>query len=315
MADQKHLDYTYTLIDRIFRYAFGETGDFSGALYNGDFSLSLEEAQKRKHQYIADSLRVQKGSRVLDMGCGWGAFLKSIQERGAEGIGVTLSRGQALACKKNGLDVHLMDCRAITPDRFGTFHAVTCIGAFEAFCSKKEWQAGKQDEVYRKFFKTVYDLLKPAGRFYMQTMVFGKNMIDKKEVDIQADRDSDAYICALMQKQFPGHWLPDGVDQIVEDARPYFQLMTKSSGTLDYIETQKQWRRKFREFGVRKYAFYVSLAPRYLIDREFRKRLGLTEVNANRICFEREILEHFRLVFEKLSFPAPAAGAIDKSCP
>lgn len=302
MADQKDLDYTYTLIDRIFRCAFGETADFSGALYNGDYSLSLEAAQKRKHQFIADSLRIHKGSRVLDMGCGWGAFLKSIQERGAEGIGVTLSRGQAYACKKNGLDVHFMDCRTITPDRFGTFHAVTCIGAFEAFCSREEWQAGKQDEVYRKFFKTVNDLLEPDGRFYMQTMVFGKNMIDKYEVDIKAGRDSDANICALMQKQFPGHWLPDSVDQIVEDARPYFQLMTKSSGRLDYIETQKEWRRNFRKFGVRKYAFYLSLVPRYLFDREFRKRLGLTDVNANRICFEREILEHFRLVFEKSSF-------------
>lgn len=63
---------------------------------------------------------------------------------------------------------------------------VTCIGAFEAFCSREEWQAGKQDGIYRAFFKTVHDLLEPAGRFYMQTMVFGKNMIDKDEVDIRA---------------------------------------------------------------------------------------------------------------------------------
>lgn len=299
MADRKDLDYTYTLIDRIFRLAIGETGDFSGALYEGDFSLSLEEAQRRKHRFIAESLLIRKGSRVLDMGCGWGAFLRSVRDRGADGVGVTLSEGQARACRKNGLDVHLMDCRTITPDRFGTFQAVTCIGAFEAFCSREEWQAGKQDGIYRAFFKTVHDLLEPAGRFYMQTMVFGRNMIGKDEVDIRAARGSDAHVCALMQKQFPGHWLPDGADQIVEAARPYLRLMTKSSGRLDYIETQKEWRRRFRRFGVRKYAFYLSLIPRYLADREFRERLGVTEVNANRICFEREILDHFRLVFEK----------------
>jgi len=304
MANQEDLDYTYTLIDRIFRFVFGETGDFSGAKYDGDFSLSLEDAQRRKHQFIADSLNIHKGSRVLDMGCGWGAFLKSIRARGAEGIGVTLSRGQAQACKKNGLDIRLMDCRTITPGMMGTFDAVTCIGAFEAFCSKEEWQSGKQDEVYRNFFKVVHHLLRPGGRLYMQTMTFGKNMIAEDEIDINAAKDSDAHICALMQEQFPGHWLPYGTDQIVEDARPHFKLITMSSGRLDYIETQKQWRRKFRAFGLKKYLFYLSLIPGYLTKKELRKRVGLFDVNANRICFERNILEHFRFVFEKSCVPA-----------
>ena len=44
--------------------------DFSGARYNGDFSLSLEQAQRRKHQFIVESLGIRRGSRVLDLGCG-----------------------------------------------------------------------------------------------------------------------------------------------------------------------------------------------------------------------------------------------------
>ena len=46
MAEQKDLDFTYTTIDKIFRLSVGETGDYSGAKYDGDFSMSLEEAQK-----------------------------------------------------------------------------------------------------------------------------------------------------------------------------------------------------------------------------------------------------------------------------
>ena len=192
MASQKDLDYTYSLIDKIFRWSFGEMKDFSGAMYNGDFSMSLEEAQRQKHEFIAESLNIEKGSKVLDMGCGWGPFLKFIKDRGAEGIGVTLSSGQEKACRKNGLDVHLMDCRTIKPETYGTFDAVVSLGAFEHFCSKEKWQAGKQDEVYSNFFKNVSDLLSIGGRFYLQAMVFGKNMIPEEEMDINADKYSDA---------------------------------------------------------------------------------------------------------------------------
>jgi cyclopropane-fatty-acyl-phospholipid synthase len=300
MAGQKELDYTYTLIDRIFRFCFGETGDFSGAKYDGDFSLTLEEAQRRKHHYVAESLHIRNESRVLDMGCGWGSFLKYIQQIGADGIGVTLSTGQQKACVKNGLNVQLMDCRTISPETFGTFDAVTCIGAFEAFCSREEWESGKQDEVYHDFFRVVNDLLPVGGRFYMQTMTFGKNMIDYKEVNINAEKNSDAYICALLEKQFPGHWLPYSAEQIIEDSKPYFKLIDKSNGRLDYIETQKQWRKKFRAFSFGKYLFYLSLVLAYLANKELRKRINLYGVNANRLCFEREIIDHFRLAFEKV---------------
>jgi len=299
MAGRKELDFTYSLIDKIFRLSFGESQDFSGALYDGDFSLSLEEAQARKHAFIADSLRIEPGSRVLDLGCGWGGFLEFVRKQGAIGIGVTLSEAQLAACRRNGLDVHLMDCRTIQPTTFGVFDAVTCIGAFEAFCSREEWQAGKQDCIYRDFFETVSGLLKPRGRFFVQTMVFGKNMLANEEVDLHAPKNSNPRILALLQKQFPGHWLPFGSDQIVRDARPRFQLISLSSGRLDYIETQRQWSRKFRSFNLRKYAAYLGLVPRYLVDRELRRRINPFEENANRLCFEREILDHFRMVFEK----------------
>ncbi len=116
MAEKQDMDFTYTTIDKIFRLSIGETGDYSGALYNGDFTLSLEEAQRAKHKYIADKLNIAKGSRVLDMACGWGPFSRYITaERGAVSIGLTLSQGQAEACRKNGLNVIVKDCRYVKP--------------------------------------------------------------------------------------------------------------------------------------------------------------------------------------------------------
>jgi cyclopropane-fatty-acyl-phospholipid synthase len=300
MANKQDLDFTYTTIDKIFRLSIGETADYSGARFGGDFSLSLEEAQKRKHEFIAESLNIKKGTRVLDMACGWGPFLSHLKKIGANAMGVTLSSGQAAACNKNGMDVRVMDCRKITPETYGTFDAVSCIGGLEHFCSIEEYKAGRQDQIYKDFFKNVYDLLPTGGRYYMQTMVFSKNMLPLEKFDINADKNSDAYVLALMEKEFPGSWLPYGDEHVIRCAAPYFKLISKSSGRLDYIETIGRWRKGFRKFGLKKYLLYASLIPKYITDKEFRHQVAVFKVSPNRVCFEREIMDHYRLVFEKV---------------
>ena len=300
MATKPDLDFTYTTIDQIFRLSIGEMGDYSGAFFKGDFSMSLEKAQLRKHQFIAESLNIHRGSKVLDMACGWGPFLNYVRKLKATGTGVTLSTGQAAACKKNGLDVHVMDCRYISPETFGEFDAVTCIGGLEHFCSVEEYKQGKQDEIYTNFFQTVSNLLPVGGRFYMQTMVFSKNMLPLEKISVDADKNSDSYVLALMIKEFPGSWLPYGDGQVIKNASPFFKLISKSSGRLDYIETIKRWRRKFRQFHLKKYYYYACLIPRFLTDKEFRHQVAVFKVSPNKVCFERETMDHFRFVFEKI---------------
>jgi len=299
MADKKDIDFTYTVIDKIFRLGIGEMGDFSGARYNGDFSLTLEEAQKAKHQFMCDQLNIGKGTRVLDMGCGWGPFLRYIREKGANGIGLTLSDGQYEACRKNGLDVHIKDVRTVTPGDFGTFDAIVSVGAFEHFCSLEEFMEGKQEKIYRDFFETVYHLLPVGGRFYLQTMTFGKNMVDVKDMDLKADKDSNVYITALVAKYFPGSWLPYGSEMIVRNAEPFFKLVNISSGRLDYIETTNQWRKRIWKFSVKKYLLFLRLLPEVFFNKEFRLKLEVLRSAANKKCFEREIMDHFRIVFER----------------
>jgi cyclopropane-fatty-acyl-phospholipid synthase len=298
MADQKDLEFTYSLIDRIFRLSLGEMADFSGAKYDGDFSMTLEEAQRRKHDYIAEQIGIGPGRRVLDLGCGWGPLLNYIRQREATGLGVTLSTGQAEACKRNGLDVHIADARTVNEGTFGGFDAVASLGAFEHFCSVDDYLAGKQEDVYRSLFSNWATVLPKGGRLYLQTMVFGRNMIPYDEISIDAPRDSDGWIMALMGYQFPGSWLPFGSEQIVRTAEPDFKLLSGISGRLDYIETIKQWRKRFGQNSFQKMLLKARLVPKWLTSKEFR--LAFTSgVSANSICFERELLDHFRLVFEK----------------
>jgi cyclopropane-fatty-acyl-phospholipid synthase len=298
MADRDDLEFTYSLIDRIFRLSLGELADFSGAKYDGDFSLSLEAAQRRKHEYVAEQIGIGPGRRVLDLGCGWGPLLDFIRSRDGTGVGVTLSSAQAGACRRHGLDVHLKDALQVDRDSFGPFDAVASLGAFEHFCSPEDHRAGRQEDVYRGLFGRIASVLPDSGRLYLQTMVFGRNMIPAEEIDINAPRDSDAWYLALMGRQFPGSFLPYGQEQIITSATPHFRLVSSSSGRIDYIETIRQWRKRFAARSLRKSLLKLRLIPRWLTSADFR--LAFTSgVSANSVCFERELLDHYRLVFEK----------------
>jgi cyclopropane-fatty-acyl-phospholipid synthase len=221
-----------------------------------------------------------------------------VRDRGATGVGVTLSAAQAKACRRHDLDVHLRDARLVSTEDFGSFDAVASLGAFEHFCSPDEHAAGRQEEIYRDLFDRIADLLAPGGRLYLQTMVYGRNMIPLEQVDIEAPRDSDAWYLALMSHQFPGSFLPYGREQVVHCAAPHFDLVESSSGRLDYLETIRQWRRRFGEPSFKKTLLKAKLVPRWLTSSDFR--LAFTSgVSANSVCFERELMDHYRLVFEK----------------
>lgn len=298
MADRDDLEFTYSLIDRIFRLSLGEMADFSGAKFDGNWSLTLEQAQRRKHDYVAEQIGIAPGRRILDLGCGWGPLLNAIRARGAEGVGVTLSSAQAAACRRNGLDVHIRDATTITREDFGGFDAVASLGAFEHFCSPEEFAAGRQEEKYRDIFERLAALLPSGGRLFLQTMVFGRNMIPPEQIDIEAPRHSDGWYVALMGKQFPGSWLPSGPGQIAACAQPGFELLSSTSGRLDYLETIRRWRERFAAPSARKALLKLRLVPRWLRDPDFR--LAFTSgVSANSVCFERELLDHQRMVFEK----------------
>ncbi len=298
MADRADIDFTYSITDRVFRLSLGELADFSGAKYDGDFSLSLQQAQRRKHEYVAEQIGIAPDRRVLDLGCGWGPLLNFVRERGASGVGVTLSRAQEAACRRHGLDVHLFDARLLERASFGEFDAVASLGAFEHFCSPEEYRAGRQEDVYRDIFTRIADVLPAKGRLYLQTMVFGRNMIPLEEVNIHAPRDSDAWYLALMARQFPGSWLPLNRDQVVRCAEDRFDLLSASNGRLDYIQTIAEWGRRTGTRSVRKALLKLQLVPRWLLSADFR--LAFTSgVSANKVCFERELLDHYRLVFQK----------------
>jgi cyclopropane-fatty-acyl-phospholipid synthase len=308
MANQQEIEETYNFMDEVFRLCFGENADLTCALYNGDFSKTLAQAQRDKHNYILDGVRFQAGFHVLDIGCGFGPVLKAVKERGGEGIGLTLSRKQAETCRRSGLDVYVKDWKEITAETFGTFDAIVCVGAFEHFCSIEEYLAGKQEAIYDHFFRLCYELLPAGGRLYLQTMLFGKNAPRYEQISLQAAAGSNEYIAAIAKEFFPGSWLPFGEEQIVQVAAPYFEQISHNNGRLDYLQTIEEWSKlwnftfsNFRSSHTRlpRILAVARLVPRFLTDTSFRRRTEFLRKGYDKELFRREILDHQRMVFEK----------------
>jgi cyclopropane-fatty-acyl-phospholipid synthase len=299
MATQAEVARGYDPIDRIHEAAFGTFADVSAAFYQGDFSMTLREAQRRKHEFILQQLGLQPGDRLLDIGCGWGPLLEAARSRGIDGRGITLSPAQCRRCEAEGLDVDLKDWKDLDPAKTGGFDGVASVGAFEHFVGPDEALDGGRDAVYGDFFRLCAELLPDDGRLFLQTMTWGERVPHPEELDIHAPKLSDQWVMGYLAYLYPGSWLPDGLEHIVACAEPWFELTFESNGAADYLQTFDEWGRALDRLGWRKWWIMAPHFARGLFDRDLARTLTALRYGCARLCFERGIFSHFRMVFRK----------------
>jgi len=299
LATQAEIALSYDPIDAVHRAAFGDYADVSCAYYDGDFSLSLEEAQRRKHELILDGLGLARGDTLLDIGCGWGPVLNAARERGVEAVGITLSPAQAARCRANGLDARLCDWRDFDAER-GPFDGVSSVGAFEHFVSPQEMLAGGQERIYGDFFRLCSELLPRGGRLFLQTMTWGKRVPHPDELDVHAPKLSDQWVMGHLSYLYPGSWLPNGLDHVVECAQPHFELSFASNGRRDYIHSFYAWGDLLAELGWRKWWIMAPSLIGAAFDSAKRRYVKALRYACSRLCFEREIFSHYRMIFRKI---------------
>lgn len=102
-------------------------GAYSCGLFE-DASTNLEAAQQRKFQRLVEKLDVKRGQRVLEIGCGWGSFLKYAREVGLEAEGIALSEEQVAECRRRGFKAEYADAAEGLP---GPVDRVITIGMME----------------------------------------------------------------------------------------------------------------------------------------------------------------------------------------
>lgn len=198
---------------------------YSSALFDGDYGLPLQEAQRRKYQRIIDTLGLRAGDRVLEIGCGWGGFAEQAARQGIHVHGLTISAAQLQQAQQRiasqGLEplvqLELRDYRDID----GQYDAVVSIEMFEAV-GEKYWSG---------YFRTLAQRLRPGGKAMVQSITIGERYFPRY-------RSSTDFIQEYI---FPGGMLPS-VERFMQQAANA-GLATQDIHAFgpDYAETLRRW--------------------------------------------------------------------------
>ncbi len=136
LRDARSVQHHYDVGNDFFALFLDASMTYSCAVFSRG-AATLEEAQVAKRELICTKLGLQPGERVLDVGCGWGAFaVHAAVEHGVEVVGITLSEPQARAARERAaaagvgdrVDIRVMDYRLIED---GPFDAIASIGMVE----------------------------------------------------------------------------------------------------------------------------------------------------------------------------------------
>ena len=109
--------------------------------------------------------------KILEIGFGEGDFLMYIRNNYNIGpVGVSISQEQVDLVKKRGFDAYCMDSWEMTKEKLGTYDLIIQCGNVEYIkCS------GDTDDIYKKFSKIIYSLLKPRGKYFITSIHMNKD--------------------------------------------------------------------------------------------------------------------------------------------
>jgi len=97
-GSRKNIHAHYDLGNPFYRLWLDETMNYSSALFEGDLTGDLAQAQRAKVHRALRECGIRPGGRLLEIGCGWGALAEAAAgDFGARVTGVTLSTGWATA--------------------------------------------------------------------------------------------------------------------------------------------------------------------------------------------------------------------------
>ncbi|MFD9322164.1 class I SAM-dependent methyltransferase [Streptomyces sp. NPDC060053] len=158
-SDRRAISHHYDVGNDFYALVLGPSMVYSCAYWESGDS-TLERAQHDKLELVCRKLELRPGSRLLDVGCGWGSLaIHAAREHGATVVGITLSQEQAAFARKRVADAGLTDRVEIRVQDYrdvtdGPFDAVSSIGMAEHVGSEK----------YLEYAHVLFALLRPGGR-------------------------------------------------------------------------------------------------------------------------------------------------------
>jgi cyclopropane-fatty-acyl-phospholipid synthase len=220
-ADREAIAFHYDVSNNFYRLWLDEQMVYSCAYFESTED-SLDQAQRNKLDHICRKLRLRRGERFLDIGCGWGALVCwAAKHYGVRALGVTLSRNQLeyaqQAIREQGLEdcvtVELRDYRDVGGN--AVFDKIVSVGMFEHVGLKN----------LPLYFNTAHRLLAPGGLFLNHGIThdeegWGKTLATKfinRYVFPDGELDTVSNVQRVMERS--GFEIQD-----VEALRPHYAL-------------------------------------------------------------------------------------------
>lgn len=201
---------------------------------------TLEAGIARQNNYLLDQVGCTRpGFRLLEIGCGYGRLLRLAKERGAQAVGVNVSREQVDFCNRHGSRVYCCTYRDLleSPAWHGRFDGVIANGSLEHWVQPEDVQAGKMNEIYRESFAIAHKAIDPdAGEArYVTTALHVEDELDPDDLLTpwrRLPRGSARRQFSLLHHWFGGYYPVFG--QLERCAKGYFSLERETDGTLGY---------------------------------------------------------------------------------
>jgi cyclopropane-fatty-acyl-phospholipid synthase len=178
---------------------------------------SIEDAQTRKLDTAVDALGLPAGSRVLDVGGGWGAFTEHGGRRGLHVTSLTLSQDQFVSrlIAEQGLPCRVIREHLMEHTTTERYDGIVNLGTTEHLPD------------YPATLRKYAQLLKPGGRVYL---------------DACATREPQEHSAFLLRHVFPGNGTTLCLHTYLEAvAASPFDLVSVHNDTEHYRLTALHW--------------------------------------------------------------------------
>jgi len=222
--EKENIEYHYNAPGEFYRLFLGETMGYTCGYYTSE-KATMDEAQNEKMDIICRKLRLEKGDKLLDIGCGWGNFaVYAAKQYGVDVTGITLSSEQKKYAENwienQGLS-HKIKIKILNYRDLGkeVYNKISCVGMSE--------HVGKAN--MHNFFKIVNKSLKKGGLFIQHTITTNT-------------RRKKGYENAFLDKyMFPGGELMFEHDLVNLASSSGFELLNAENFRTHYINTLNDW--------------------------------------------------------------------------
>jgi cyclopropane-fatty-acyl-phospholipid synthase len=231
---RENIHHHYDLSNDLFAGFLDESMTYSSALFDGEPSrdkADLANAQRRKVDRLLDVAGVHEGTRVLEIGTGWGELAIRAARRGASVTSLTISTEQAELARRRIADEGLTDRATVLLRDYrqadGSYDAIVSVEMIEAV-GANHWD---------EYFGTIDRLLLPHGRVGLQAILQDDDVV-------RATANTYTWIRKYI---FPGGQIAsvEAIQRVL--AATSLRIADCYRFGRHYAETLRRWRERFED--------------------------------------------------------------------